>query len=135
MVAMVLKTKGRPGCKPGQVHSGSFVPGDPRINREGARKSERRRTFEEECRALSPKAINVLEQAMESEDIAWKDRLAAAELMIIYGHGRAVDRIAIQTLGQGAGAADQLAKEVLEQKVRALISRDIKGEAEEVTDV
>jgi hypothetical protein len=99
--------KRRVGLKPGQKHSGSFKPGhDPRRNLLGPRMSEKKRTFMEACRELTPNALSVLEEAMNDPQAAWRDRMTAAALLIEHGHGKPVDRQVIASLDGSKGGKD-----------------------------
>lgn len=89
--------KGPPrGLKPGQKHSGSFMPvHDPRRVQHmkfGGR------TIAELAREVCPQAIELLTKAMQAEEVPWPARIQAANSLLDRGIGRAVTVIDMQVV-------------------------------------
>jgi len=87
-----LADSSRRGLRPGQVHSGSFRPGDdPR--RPNGLKLYDGMTLAQMARKRTPKCLELLERAMEDESCPWAVRVRASEILLDRGHGRAVSVI------------------------------------------
>ena len=88
-VSKIHKRKGPPK---GTRHSGSFSKGfDSRRHLEGPRVVKK--AFQEAIREHTDTAIQVLSDCMEDTTAPWKERQAAAELTLNYGHGSPVNRV------------------------------------------
>lgn len=82
----------RRGLKPGQRHSGQFQKGfDPRRYVEGPRVTKK--AFQEAIREHTDKAIGVLVDTMQDADAPYKERRAAAELVLAHAEGLPVNRV------------------------------------------
>lgn len=91
----------KPGPKPGQPHSGQFVPGDPRCGRK--RKTKEMKELEALCRESSEAALAVLTDVMNDPDQPAAARLAAAREILDRGHGKPIDRQAVMQMTGGTG--------------------------------
>jgi hypothetical protein len=126
--------KRKPGPVPGERHPGQFQKGDPRINRLGGpRKTEQRKTLEQLCREASPRAVAVLEAALDDPHATWRERMQAAEMLIIHGHGRAVDRIQVAQLSGSSQSVADVDTDVLIARMQSRLE-DIDADYEVFTD-
>ena len=75
--------------------------------------------------------VEILAEIMEDPSISPKDRMTACLSLIEHGHGKAVDRIQVQTMtGAGSNAAS-MPKALLDARVASLIEADF----EDISDV
>ena len=119
--------KRRAGLKPGQTHSGSFKPGfDSRRNLLGPRMSEKKKSFMQACREMTDNALSVLVDAMNDESASWRDRMAAAALLIEHGHGKPVDKQIIANLDGNLAGRDftKMTTPELERYVASAIAKE-----------
>tara|TARA_R110002012_G_scaffold168491_1_gene332017 strand:+ start:388 stop:753 length:366 start_codon:yes stop_codon:yes gene_type:complete len=89
------------GLKKGQVHSGSFKKGaDPRRHVGGPWAKEKQ-SFQAMCQGYTDDALQTLSEAVTSDSVGWKDRLAAAELLLSHAHGSPVSRLQVAQMDAG----------------------------------
>ena len=127
----------KPGPRPGNRHIGQYLPGESGNPSGRPKKTEQQRTFEQMVKAATPKAVEVLEACLSDTGASWKERHNAAIAIIEFSEGRAIDRLQIQTLNGTGNDVRMLPKNVLDQRVANLLSREVEidAEYEEITDV
>lgn len=120
------------GPLPGTHHSGTFKPGDKRINRKGPM-HHRNMKFNEAMREKSVKAVEFIAGVIEDEEAPHSVRLDAAKYMVNQAYGTPVNRTVTADLSTGEGA-DLSALSLDQLKAQALqaLSHTIEGECEEV---
>ena len=102
--------KKKRGPKPGTKHKGMFVKGDPRISPPKKGDFQRpgiKKEFMALMRGHTDRAVQCLLDCMDDEKAPWREKIAAAELTLAHGHGRPVDRLAVQTLNEEGGSQVQ----------------------------
>lgn len=128
----------RPGPPPGTHHAGTFKPGhDPR--RAGdPHKAALKREINLLCQEHTQDAVDLLVTVMNAKQEATKARLAAAELLISYGHGRPVSReqhISIVQQGEAATKPQRLSDDELLSMIQGRFraeAQTLEGQAERV---
>lgn len=111
----------RRGLKPGQKHAGSFQKGhDPRRHVDGP--NPVKREFQEAIRDYTDAAIQVLANCMADGSAPWKERQAAAELVLAHGHGSPVNRVMHAQVGGSGQQASTLSLADLRSRASALLS-------------
>tara|TARA_R110002072_G_scaffold296928_2_gene469276 strand:- start:377 stop:853 length:477 start_codon:yes stop_codon:yes gene_type:complete len=108
---------GKPGPLPGTRHAGSFRFGhDPRRNLTGPKPSPIRQDFQSKIREHTDLAINALVDCIGDVSAGWRERRAAAELVLNHGHGTPVSRV-LMAQGETGGDARQLSTRKLLQRL------------------
>ena len=94
---------------PKKRHSGMFSGGpDPRRWTQGPRSPVVKKSFQEAVQAHSDTAIQILAECMEDNQAAWRERRAAAELVLAHAVGAPVSRILMASAGSNGSDAKQL---------------------------
>ena len=84
----------KPGPKPGQRHSGQFQGGpDSRRWLHGPRSPTVTKDFQSKVKEHTDVAIKALADCVNDTSATWRERQAAAELLLAHGHGKPVDRV------------------------------------------
>ena len=119
--------KKKRGPAKGSTHSGMFKTGpDARRYKHDEERRKARLTVEELAKEYTAEAFEKLANLLESDNP--KMVLEAATQILDRGHGKAVDRVAIQTIGTGQGSIadadpDTLIR-LLESRTGALLEHD-----------
>ena len=119
--------KKKRGPAKGSTHSGMFKTGpDARRYKHDEERRKARLTVEELAKEYTAEAFEKLANLLESDNP--KMVLEAATQILDRGHGKAVDRVAIQTIGAGQGSIadadpDTLIR-LLESRTGALLEHD-----------
>lgn len=128
----VSDIKKRRGPPKGTVHAGTFKKGfDPRRHIEGPRVVKKE--FQAAIKEHTDKAIEVLVSCMDDDGAAWKERQAAAELVLAHGHGQPVSRHLMSQLPSEGHTGRSMGLDELRARAQNLLEQTvIEGE---VTDV
>ena len=123
----VTSTKKKRGPPKGTHHAGTFKVGpDPRRYRHDEKRRKARLTVEELAKEYTEDAFNKLAELLNSDNP--KMVLEAATQILDRGHGKAVDRVAIQQVGEGqrsiADADPDPLIRLLESRTGALLEHD-----------
>ena len=123
----VTSTKKKRGPPKGTHHAGTFKVGsDPRRYRHDEERRKARLTVEELAKEYTEDAFNKLAELLNSDNP--KMVLEAATQILDRGHGKAVDRVAIQQVGEGqrsiADADPDPLIRLLESRTGALLEHD-----------
>ena len=119
--------KKKRGPAKGSTHSGMFKTGpDARRYKHDEERRKARMTVEQLAKEYTEDAFNRLAELLNSDNP--KMVLEAATQILDRGHGKAVDRVAIQTIGTGQGSIadadpDTLIR-LLESRTGALLEHD-----------
>lgn len=113
--------KKSPGLKPGQRHSGSFSRGhDPRRHLEGPRPHAHKKHFKEKIRELEDGALSLLESCITDPGAPYRERRAAAELVLGYSQGSVVSRVLQADLGSQGLITDSMGIDDIAQRLRLI---------------
>jgi len=125
----VSRIKKKTGPRVGQPHSGQFKSIDSRRYIPDGAKGKVRKAVEELCKQHAEDAVAYLANLLQDSDANPKERLVAAGELLDRGYGKAVDRVAIQQVGQAQGSlkdADMATlMGVLESRIGLEVCNDI----------
>ena len=100
----VSRIKKKTGPRVGVPHSGQFKSIDSRRYIPDGAKGKVRKAVEELCKQHAEDAVAYLANLLQDTEANPKERLVAAGELLDRGYGKAVDRVAIQQVGQAQGS-------------------------------
>jgi len=112
--------KKRPGLKPGQRHSGQFKSVDPRRCTTGPRTKAVTREFKQKIRDLEDGALSLLEDCIADTNAPYRERRAAAELVLAHSQGLPVSRVLMAEVDNAGGLLDTLGMDDIHQRLRLI---------------
>ena len=107
-----------------------FVPGKSGNPGGRPKKSEKKKSFEQQCKEAVLDVIPQMVAEISNTDNSLKDRLSTFELLCSHGFGKPVDRIAIAQVGGGSNAVEDMTTEQLIQAARQQIAYEEAEDAE-----
>jgi hypothetical protein len=120
--AMSVPTgKKRAGLKPGQRHGGQFKLGhDPRRHLGGPTTPTIKKAFKAAIRELEEGAIALLEECITDPSAPYRERRAAAELVLNHSQGMPVNRVLMAEVDGVGAALDSLSMDDIHQRLRLI---------------
>lgn len=112
------------GLRPGQTTSTSWKPGECPNPGGRPKKTPEVREFERKCFEYSKESPDVWRACMNDEEASWKDRNEAAEKLVIHDRGKAVDRLAVQTMNGSAATPATMDLDVLISRAEKMIGHE-----------
>ena len=127
----VSRIKKKTGPRVGQPHSGQFKSIDSRRYIPDGAKGKVRKAVEELCKQHAEDAVAYLANLLQDPDANPKERLVAAGELLDRGYGKAVDRVAIQQVGQAQGSLKNADMDVLMGVLESRIAIDVCSDSAE----
>ena len=127
----VSRIKKKTGPRVGQPHSGQFKSIDSRRYIPDGAKGKVRKAVEELCKQHAEDAVAYLANLLQDPDANPKERLVAAGELLDRGYGKAVDRVAIQQVGQAQGSLKNADIDVLMGVLESRIAIDVCSDSAE----
>ena len=112
--------KKRPGLRPGQRHNGQFKSIDSRRCTTGPRTKAVTREFKQKIRDLEDGALTLLEECITNINAPYRERRAAAELVLAHSQGLPVSRVLMAEVDAPGGLLDSLSMDDIHQRLRLI---------------
>jgi len=125
----------KPGPKPGSRHDGMFKPGFDERRSMGNNSPLIKKQFHEAIADEIEPAIQLLRECIADPKAPYKERRAAAELVLAHAVGTPVNRVVHAQVGDSVGgSATSMSLEELRKKAAFLLSDDLETTYEELSD-